>query len=93
MNKSDRCVYSKFSGDNGIIICLYVDNMLMLGIEINVVKNTKDLLSSNFDRKDNGVANAILGIKIIKIAKGLYFPNHTMLRKYLKNSIILIVTL
>ena len=93
MNKSDRCVYSKFSGDNGIIICLYVDNMLILGTDINVVKNNKDLLSSNFDMKDFGVANAILGMKIIKIEKGLYFPNHTMLRKYLKNSIILIVTL
>ena len=93
MNKSDRCVYSKFSGDNGIIICLYVDNMLILGTDINVVKNNKDLLSSNFDMKDFGVANAILGMKIIKIEKGLYFPNHIMLRKYLKNSIILIVTL
>ena len=89
MNKSDRCVHSKFSSDNGISM----DNMLILGTNINVVKNTKDLLSSNFDMKDFGVANAILGIKIIKIEKGLYFPNHTMLRKYLKNSIILIVTL
>lgn len=48
MNESYRCVYSKFSGDIGVIICLYVDDMLILGTNMNA----KDHLSSNFDMKD-----------------------------------------
>ena len=54
MNEFDRCVYNKFSGDSGVIICLYVDDMLILGTDMDVVKSTKDLLSSNFDMKDLG---------------------------------------
>ena len=52
MNEFDRCVYNKFSGDSGVIICLSVDGMLILGTNMVVVKSTKDLLSSNFGMKD-----------------------------------------
>ena len=38
---------------------------------MNVVKSTKDLLPSNFDMKDLGEADVILGIKIIKNSEGI----------------------
>ena len=59
-------VYTKTVGDACIIICLYVDDMLMLGTNIEVIKSTKKMLSKNFDRKDLGVAHVILEIKIIR---------------------------
>ena len=59
------CVYSKFFGVSGVIICLFVDDMLLFGNDMNVVIYTKYFLSSNFDMKDLGEANLILGIKII----------------------------
>ena len=37
VNESDRCVYNKFSGNSGVIICLYVDDMLILGSDMDVV--------------------------------------------------------
>ena len=46
-----------------MIICLYVDDMLILSPSINVINETKMLLASNFDMKDMGEANVILGIK------------------------------
>lgn len=49
VNNSDNCIYSKFDdGLNGVIIYLYADNMLILGTSIEVVNETKQLLSSNF---------------------------------------------
>jgi hypothetical protein len=39
--------------------------MLIFGTDMNVVKNTKNNLSSNFDMKDLGEAYLILCIKII----------------------------
>nr|GEZ85432.1 retrotransposon protein, putative, Ty1-copia subclass [Tanacetum cinerariifolium] len=30
-NSSDRCIYSKFTKDYGVIICLYVDDILIVG--------------------------------------------------------------
>ena len=63
VNESDWCVYNKFSGDSGVTICLYVDDMLILETDIDVIKSTKNILSSNFDMKDLGEADVILGIK------------------------------
>ncbi|GJY78442.1 zinc finger, CCHC-type containing protein [Tanacetum coccineum] len=56
-----KCVYSKFDASSkGVIICLYVDNMLIFGTDQDQVNKTKELLSSNFDMKDLGEAEVIL---------------------------------
>ena len=55
---------------NIVIICLYVDDMLIFSNSISCIKDTKYFLSSNFDMKDIGIgyiANTILGIKLHKI--------------------------
>nr|GEV62048.1 zinc finger, CCHC-type [Tanacetum cinerariifolium] len=48
----------------GVIICLYVDDMLIFGTDQNQVDKTKKFLSLRFSMKDMGVADVILGIKI-----------------------------
>ena len=62
----DKCVYTKTVGNACIIVCLYVDDMLILGTNIEIIKSAKRILSYNFDIKDLGVADVILGIKIIR---------------------------
>lgn len=52
INKLDKCIYSKFNDEKGVIICLYVDDMLTFGIDFEQVTITKESLSSNFARKD-----------------------------------------
>ena len=65
MNQADKCVYSKFDNHgNGVIICLYVDDMLIFGTSIVHIQETKDFLSKSFQMKDMGEADVILGIKI-----------------------------
>ena len=54
-------------GDNIVIICLYVDDMLIFSGSDICIQSTKDFLSSHFDMKDLGVANTILGIKIHRL--------------------------
>nr|GEZ00363.1 zinc finger, CCHC-type [Tanacetum cinerariifolium] len=62
LNQSDKCVYSKFD-DSGkcVIICLYVDDMLIFGTDQNQVDKTKKFLSLRFSMKDMGEADVILG--------------------------------
>ena len=61
LNQADKCSYSKFdSYGNRVIICLYVDGILVQ------VQETKDFLSRSFQMKDMGEANVILGIEIIR---------------------------
>ena len=33
-------------------MCLYVDDILILGISLNVIEEVKEFLSKNFDMKD-----------------------------------------
>ena len=43
---------------------LYVDDILLIGNEVGVMSSIKVWLSSQFDMKDLGKANFILGIKL-----------------------------
>nr|GEX98018.1 zinc finger, CCHC-type [Tanacetum cinerariifolium] len=55
LNQSDKCAYSKFDdSDKCVIICLYVDDMLIFGTDQNQVDKTKKFLSSRFSMKDMG---------------------------------------
>ncbi|GJT25921.1 zinc finger, CCHC-type containing protein [Tanacetum coccineum] len=65
LNQADKCVYRKFDASGkGVIICLYVDDMLIFGTDQVQVDTTKEFLSSRFSMKDMGEADVILGIRI-----------------------------
>ena len=70
INNSDSCVYFKLFGSDYVIICLYVDDMLMFGTNLCAINETKRILSSLFEMKDLGEANVISGIKLIKTKSG-----------------------
>ena len=64
-NEADRCVYYRYGG-GGVILCLYVDDILIFGTCLKVIEELKDFLSKNFDMKDLGVADVILNIKLLR---------------------------
>ena len=60
INECDKWAYSKTVKNVCIIVCLYVDDILILGTDIEVIKFIKQMLSINFDMKDLSVADVIL---------------------------------
>nr|KAJ0204103.1 hypothetical protein LSAT_V11C500253940 [Lactuca sativa] len=63
LNQADKYVYRTFdTSSKGVMICLYVDDMLIFGTDLEEVDKTKKFLSSSFDMKDMGEAEVILGI-------------------------------
>ena len=85
LNQADKCVYSKFdTSGNGVIICLYVDDMLIFGTDQNQVDRTKEFLSSSFPMKDMGEAEVILGIRIKHENKGIAITQSHYIEKVLK---------
>jgi len=66
INEADRCVYYRHGGGEGVILCLYVDDILIFGTNIDVINEVKSFLSKSFDMKDLGEADVILNIKLIK---------------------------
>ncbi|CAH9115649.1 unnamed protein product [Cuscuta europaea] len=71
INESDKCVYVKSTVDGYVILCLYVDDILIMGSNNQMINSTKSMLNSKFDMKDMGLADLILGIKIIRGPDGL----------------------
>ncbi|GKD32728.1 zinc finger, CCHC-type containing protein [Tanacetum coccineum] len=85
LNQSDKCVYCKFDeSGKGVIICLYVGDMLIFGTDQNQVDKTKEFLSSYFSMKDIGEADVILGIRIKRENKGLTITQSHYIEKILK---------
>nr|KAJ0194254.1 hypothetical protein LSAT_V11C800406360 [Lactuca sativa] len=63
-NSADRCIYSKHTSGYIVVICLYVDDMLIIGTHLEGILETKKYLSSKFKMKDLGEVDTILGIKV-----------------------------
>lgn len=59
-NSADKCIYSKFTQDYGVIVCLYVDDLLIFGINITGILETKKYLAANFKMKDLQEVDTIL---------------------------------
>jgi len=63
-NDVDSCIYVKVKGGKLVILVLYVDDILLACNDKNILHETKNFLSSNFDMKDLGDASYVLGIEI-----------------------------
>ena len=66
VNEANKYVYYRFGSVEGLILCLYVDDILIFGTSLNVIKEVKDFLSQSFEMKDLGEADVILNIKLVK---------------------------
>ena len=84
INECDKCVYSKHTNMGYVIICLYVDDLLIIGSNKEIIKSTKDMLSARFDMKDLGIADVILGVKIHKTEQGYVLSQSHYIGKILE---------
>ena len=66
INECDKCVYVKDTKHGHVILCLYVDDMLIVDSDDKMIVSTKNMLNSRFDMKDMRLAHVILGIKILR---------------------------
>ena len=63
------------------MLCLCMDNMLILYSNDHMIKSTKKMLSSKFYMKELGVAIVILGINIYKTSNGLILSKSYYVKK------------
>ena len=63
-NLDEPCVYKRHQDQVVMFLVLYVDDILLIGNYVGVMSSVKVWLSRQFDMKDLGEANFILGIKL-----------------------------
>ncbi|GJZ13175.1 zinc finger, CCHC-type containing protein [Tanacetum coccineum] len=85
LNQADKCVCSKFDkSGKGVIVFLYVDDMLIFGTDQVQVDLTNEFLSLRFSMKDMGEADVILGIRIKHDSNGIAISQSHYIEKVLK---------
>ena len=84
INECDKCVYIKDTKNGYVILCFYVDDILIVSSDDKMIKSTKNMLNSRFDMKDMGLTNVILGIKITRISDGLILSQSHYVDKILE---------
>jgi len=63
-------VYYRYGSGEGVILCIYVDDILIFGTNLNVIKEVKKFLYNNFKIKDLGEVDIILNIKLLREGNG-----------------------
>jgi hypothetical protein len=62
----EACIYKKVSGSSVAFLILYVDDILLIGNDIEFLDGIKGYLNKSFSMKDLGEAAYVLGIKIYR---------------------------
>ena len=62
----EACIYKKVSGSSVAFLILYVDDILLIGNDIEFLDSIKGYLNKSFSKKDLGEAAYTLSIKIYK---------------------------
>ncbi|KAL0337666.1 UNVERIFIED_CONTAM: hypothetical protein Scaly_2041700 [Sesamum calycinum] len=77
VNENDKSIYCKVKGGKRIILCLYVDDILLIGSFIDIITKTKSFLKNKFEMKDMDEVDVILDIKLIHSTYGIaIFQSH-----------------
>ena len=84
INECDKCVYIKNMKNSCVLVCLYVDDMLIMATSKDAINSTKKMLNSSFDMKDLGQADVILGIQIKRTVEGYILTQSNYIEKILK---------
>ena len=71
INEYDKCVNVKDTEHGYVIVCLYVNDILIVGSDDKMITSTKNMSNSRFDMKNLGLTDVILRIKIKRTLDGL----------------------
>ena len=82
----EACIYKKVSGSSVAFLILYVDDILLIGNDIEILDSIKGYLNKSFSKKDLGEAAYTLSIKIYRdrSRRLISFSMSTYLDKILK---------
>ena len=83
INECSKCVYVRNTNKRYVTVRLYVDDILIIGSNNDIIKTTKKMLNKHFDMKDMGIVDVILGMKITKTSEGYALSKSHYIEKIL----------
>ena len=58
INECDKCIYYKTTKNTYVLLCLYVDDMLIIRSNKDIINQTKNMLKRKFEMKDLGLVDS-----------------------------------
>ena len=74
----------KNRGQSLVIICLYVDDLLVTGSDLRDIEDVKEILKSEFEMTDLGALSYFLGMEFKHTAKGIVMHQQKYVKDLLK---------
>lgn len=84
INESEKYIYVKNTTRGYVILFFYVDDMLIIWSDDNMISSTKHILRSKFNMKDMGLADVILGVKFMRTHDGMILSQTRYVEKLLE---------
>jgi len=84
--KSEYGVYVQTVASDITLICLYFDDLLVIGNNIKNMKKFKQLMMNEFEMIDLGNLSYFVGMELIRIEKGIILHQRKYVREVMKNS-------
>ena len=72
VNHYDSAIFFRHTNKGTILLLLYVDDMIIIGDDLNGIQELKDFLSQQFEMKDLVHLSYFLGLEITHSTDGLY---------------------
>ena len=69
-----------------IIVCLYVDDLLFTGNDVNMMQNFKQDMMQAYEMSDHGLLNYFLGIEVSQVKEGIFILKRSILKVFFNNS-------
>lgn len=83
-SKSEPTLYYKRQGNNILIVCLYVDNMVYIGSSSDLIDAFKEDMKKEFDMSDLGLMNYFLGMEVHQSSNEIFVCQSKYVRDMLK---------
>ena len=77
-------MYSKGKGDSGILILVYVDDMLIISKSQRLIEETKSRIADMYETKDLGEAKHVLGVEMIRNDSGILLTQRRYIDEVLR---------
>lgn len=74
---ADPCLYNKKVRNQWIFLLIYVDNILVISKQLNLIKHTEDIMNKKFEIKNLGAVQNYLGLEIDQDSFGNYRINQS----------------
>ena len=72
VGRADYSLFTKKTDSGLVVLVIYVDDLIITGVDDLGIQHVMKMLKSEFDMKDLGDLKYFLGIEVVQVENGLW---------------------